>query len=154
GRSTGTTIRSTSRWSCARGQERSAGMWCGSATTARCRPRSAAARRRVSRWAGGPTSSSGASSPNHDVALDRADITVFRDFTFIAAGPASELGRSARRGGPMPISPCPCVFPLLLVVVPLLFLAKSRKAFRRAAAVSASVLAVLFLWVYVPGWVL
>ena len=29
------------------------------------------------------------------VALDRAGITVFRDITFLAAGPASELGRSA-----------------------------------------------------------
>jgi len=26
--------------------------------------------------------------PNHDVALDRAGITVFRDITFLAAGPA------------------------------------------------------------------
>jgi hypothetical protein len=54
----------------------------------------------------------------------------------------------------MLVSPLPCVFPLLLVVVPLLFLAKGRKAFWRAAAVSASVLVLLFLWVYVPGWVL
>lgn len=28
--------------------------------------------------------------PNHDVALHRAGIAVFRDFTFLAAGPASE----------------------------------------------------------------
>jgi hypothetical protein len=33
--------------------------------------------------------------PNHDVAFDRAGITVFRDLTFLAAGPASERG--ARR---------------------------------------------------------
>jgi hypothetical protein len=32
-------------------------------------------------------------TPNHDVALDGADITVFRDITFLAAGPASERSR-------------------------------------------------------------
>jgi len=32
---------------------------------------------------------------NHDVALDRAGITVFRDIVFLAAGPASERSRSA-----------------------------------------------------------
>src|SRR5689334_15375982 len=32
---------------------------------------------------------------NHDVALDRAGITVFRGITFLAAGPASERSRSA-----------------------------------------------------------
>jgi len=31
--------------------------------------------------------------PNKGVALDRAGITVFRDITFLAAGPASERSR-------------------------------------------------------------
>jgi hypothetical protein len=34
-------------------------------------------------------------TPSHDIALDRAGITVFRDITFLAAGPASERSRSA-----------------------------------------------------------
>ena len=38
------------------------------------------------------------SGPNHDVALDRSGITVFRDITFLAAGPASERSRSATGG--------------------------------------------------------
>jgi hypothetical protein len=33
------------------------------------------------------------SPPNKGVALDRAGMTVFRDITFLAAGPASERGR-------------------------------------------------------------
>lgn len=35
------------------------------------------------------------SPPYHDVALDRAGITVLRDITFLEAGPASERCRSA-----------------------------------------------------------
>ncbi len=35
------------------------------------------------------------SPPNHGVALERAGMTVFRDTTFLAAGPASESSRSA-----------------------------------------------------------
>jgi predicted DNA-binding protein (MmcQ/YjbR family) len=35
--------------------------------------------------------------PNKGVALDRAGITVFRDMTFLAADPASERSRSAKR---------------------------------------------------------
>ncbi len=54
----------------------------------------------------------------------------------------------------MPVSFLPCIFPMLLVCVPLLFLAKGRKPFLRATSASASVLVLLFLWVYVPGWVL
>ena len=55
----------------------------------------------------------------------------------------------------MPVSCLPLIFPALLVGVPLLFLiTKGQKSFRRAAAVSASILVLLFLWVYVPGWVL
>jgi hypothetical protein len=38
-------------------------------------------------------------SGEQSVVLDRAGITVFRDITFLAAGPASERSRSARRGG-------------------------------------------------------
>jgi hypothetical protein len=34
------------------------------------------------------------SAPNHDVALDRAGITVFRDTTFLAAGPAANADAS------------------------------------------------------------
>ncbi|MFN9718969.1 MAG: hypothetical protein ACK58L_09770, partial [Planctomycetota bacterium] len=39
-----------------------------------------------------------------------------------------------------------------LMSVPLLFLAKGRKPFLRATAVSASIVLLLLLWVYVPGW--
>ena len=38
------------------------------------------------------------------VALDRAGITVFRDITFLAAGPASERSRSARLPKKSPIA--------------------------------------------------
>ena len=54
----------------------------------------------------------------------------------------------------MPVSYLPCVTPLLLVGVPLLFMAKGRKAFFRAASVSAVILALLILCVYVPSLVL
>lgn len=55
----------------------------------------------------------------------------------------------------MPVSFLPLLFPALMLGVPLGFLIKKgRKAFFRAAAVSASFLAFLFLWVYVPGWIL
>jgi hypothetical protein len=36
------------------------------------------------------------------VALDRAGITVVRDITFLAAGPASERSRSADSAAPYP----------------------------------------------------
>ena len=52
----------------------------------------------------------------------------------------------------MPVSFMPLIFPALLIGVPLLFLAKGRKPFLRATAVSASIVLLLFLWVYVPGW--
>src|SRR5438105_2356306 len=38
-----------------------------------------------------------AEPPNKGVALDRAGITVFRDITFLAAGPASERSRWASK---------------------------------------------------------
>ncbi len=52
----------------------------------------------------------------------------------------------------MPVSCLPLIFPGFLIGVPLLFLAKGRNPFLRAATVSASILLLLFLWVYVPGW--
>lgn len=54
----------------------------------------------------------------------------------------------------MPVSWLPLIFPALLIGVPLLFLAKGRKPFLRATAVSVLILLLLFLWVYVPGCVL
>src|SRR5439155_10420766 len=39
------------------------------------------------------------------LALDRADIAVFRDITFLAAGPASERGGSAEEGLPLGMVP-------------------------------------------------
>jgi hypothetical protein len=53
---------------------------------------------------------------------------------------------------PMPVSFLPLIFPALLIGVPLLFLAKGRKPFLRATAVSASIVLLLFLRVYVPGF--
>ncbi len=52
----------------------------------------------------------------------------------------------------MPVSFLPLIFPALLIGVPLFFLAKGRKPFLRATAMSGSVVLLLFLWVYVPGW--
>ena len=54
----------------------------------------------------------------------------------------------------MPVSFLPLIFPLLLIGVPLLFLARGRKQFLRATAFSTAILLLLFLIVYVPGWVL
>ena len=54
----------------------------------------------------------------------------------------------------MPVSYLPCITPLLLIAVPLLFLAKGRKPFFFAACISAGIFALIFLWVYVPGWAL
>lgn len=54
----------------------------------------------------------------------------------------------------MPVSYLPCVTPLLLVVVPLLFLARGRKPFLVATGISVGLVVLLFLWVYVPGWIL
>jgi hypothetical protein len=48
----------------------------------------------------------------------------------------------------------PCIFPFVLFVLPLLFAPVGRKASKRAGVASLSVLAILFLWVFVPGWVL
>lgn len=54
----------------------------------------------------------------------------------------------------MPVSFLPCITPLLLVGAPLLCLAWGRRAFRVAASISGGLIGLLFLWVYVPGWVL
>lgn len=54
----------------------------------------------------------------------------------------------------MPASPMPLLLPLLLIVVPVLCLIKGLKPFLRAATGSVLILLCLFLWVYVPGWIL
>ena len=54
----------------------------------------------------------------------------------------------------MPVSPFPLVLSALLIGVPLLFATRGRKSFLRACAVSVSIVLLLFLWVYTPGWVL
>ena len=54
----------------------------------------------------------------------------------------------------MPVSLLPLIVPLLLIGIPLLFLMKGRKASLIAASVSASLLIIFFLSVYVPGWAL
>jgi TPR repeat protein len=54
----------------------------------------------------------------------------------------------------MPVSYLPCLTPLLLVGIPLLLLARGRKPFLLAASISGCIFALLFLWVYVPGWIL
>jgi hypothetical protein len=54
----------------------------------------------------------------------------------------------------MPVSYFPCVLPLLLVSVPLLCLARGKKSFRVAFAGSLSVLILVLLPFYVPGWIL
>jgi hypothetical protein len=54
----------------------------------------------------------------------------------------------------MPVSYFPCVLPLLLVSVPLLFLPRGKKPFLVASACSLVVLIILLLPFYVPGWVL
>lgn len=51
----------------------------------------------------------------------------------------------------MPVSFLPLIFPALLIGVPLVLLVKGQMQFLRAAAVSAGVVLLLFLWVYVPG---
>jgi hypothetical protein len=54
----------------------------------------------------------------------------------------------------MPVRYLPCATWLLLIGGPLLFLARGRKSFVIALAVSLSIVVLLYLWVYVPGWVL
>lgn len=54
----------------------------------------------------------------------------------------------------MPVSPLPVVLPLLLVGIPLLLAWKGRRPFLIAAGVSASLLLVIFLSVFVPSWIL
>jgi hypothetical protein len=54
----------------------------------------------------------------------------------------------------MPVSYFPCVLPLLLVAVPLLFLPRGKKPFLVASAGSLVVLTLLLLPFYIPGWML
>ena len=54
----------------------------------------------------------------------------------------------------MPVSYFPCVLPFLLVAVPLLCLARGKKPFLIATAVSLIVLILLVLPFYIPGWIL
>ena len=54
----------------------------------------------------------------------------------------------------MPVSYVPCITPVLLIGIPLLFALRSRKSFLAAASVSAALLAMLLLSVFVPGWIL
>jgi len=54
----------------------------------------------------------------------------------------------------MPVSPIPCVTPLLLVAVPLLFLLRGKKPFLIASACSITLLILLLLPFYIPGWIL
>ena len=54
----------------------------------------------------------------------------------------------------MPVSFLPLIFPALIIGVPLLFLTQGPKPFLWAASVSASILLLLFFWVYVPGCML
>ena len=54
----------------------------------------------------------------------------------------------------MPVSLLPVIIPALLIGIPLLLLMKGRKTFAWAAAVSLALVTLLFLSVYVPGWVL
>jgi hypothetical protein len=54
----------------------------------------------------------------------------------------------------MPVSYTPCVVPLLLLLVPLLFALKGKKAFLIASGVSLGLVLLFLLSVYVPGWVL
>jgi hypothetical protein len=54
----------------------------------------------------------------------------------------------------MPVSYLPCITPLLLIGVPLLFAFRGRRPFWIAMCVSATLLLAMLLAVYVPGWAL
>jgi hypothetical protein len=54
----------------------------------------------------------------------------------------------------MPVSYLPCVTPLLLLAIPLLCALRGRKAFLVGLAISIGFFALMFLCVYVPGWIL
>ena len=54
----------------------------------------------------------------------------------------------------MPVSFLPLIVPALLIGVPLLFLLRGQRPFLRAVALSTAILLLLFLSVYVPGWIL
>src|SRR4051812_38285968 len=59
-----------------------------------------------------------------------------------------------RRNFPMPISYLPFITSFSLLALPFLCLAIGRRAFLVGASVSIGIIALLMLWVYVPGWVL
>lgn len=54
----------------------------------------------------------------------------------------------------MPVSYVPVIFPALLIGVPLISLVAGRKTFLRTTAASASILLILLLRIYLPGWIL
>lgn len=54
----------------------------------------------------------------------------------------------------MPVSYLPCFSWFLLIGIPLLFLIHGKRAFKRAAAVSAGLAVAFLLSVFVPGWIL
>ncbi len=54
----------------------------------------------------------------------------------------------------MPVSFLPVIFPALLIGIPLLFIKKSVMACLVAYIISAIILLLVFLSVYMPGWVL
>ena len=54
----------------------------------------------------------------------------------------------------MPVSYLPCLTPILLIGIPFLLLFRSRRSAGIAAIISASLVAVLLLTVFVPGWIL
>jgi hypothetical protein len=54
----------------------------------------------------------------------------------------------------MPVSFVPLILPIALVGIPLLLLLKSKKACIVASVISVAILSLIFLSVYVPGWLL
>lgn len=54
----------------------------------------------------------------------------------------------------MPVSYLPCVTPLLLLAIPLLCAVRGRKALLVGLSISIGLFALMFLCVYMPGWVL
>lgn len=54
----------------------------------------------------------------------------------------------------MPVSYIPCIIPVLLIVIPMIFLSKGKKPFLKASCVSIAIFLILILRVYVPGWLL
>jgi hypothetical protein len=54
----------------------------------------------------------------------------------------------------MPVNFLPVIFPVVLILIPMLFIGKGRKPFLLALGVSISTIGLIFLWSYVPGWIL